>query len=464
MVKKNSSRLIDLSAILICVIFSLAGILINLNRFWQYESGYYDFGIFDQVIWKIAHFKAPIIDHFLVGGRVSFADHFHPSLFLLAPIYWFTSRSEVLFIIQDIFVGLSGWVIYLTGTKVLKNKFLSLLVLITYFLYVGLQNAIFSDFHEVTAMTLFLALTYWAIIKGNKKLFFLFFLITLGFKESLFLLGIGISFFAFWLRKEWKKTFIFSGIFSLLYGLVVIKIIIPFFSGGIYLYLVPPIWNIRELFSNFFFPIIKIKTIFLTLFSFGFLPLLAPQSWLIFIFNFSSRFLVNAPTRWDLGLHYNAEIAPTLAVSSLIALNFIKQKFSKRITYIIAIIIVINSFILYRFILHGPFMLASDPIFYKHTKNFVYLDELTARIPKNASVLAQNNLAAKFLHQEVWILRENYRQHKADYIIFDLRPGQSPTNFLGIENKEKLLENILKDKNYLLYYHQGYQYIFKRIK
>jgi len=464
MVKKNNSTIIDLSVILVCVFFSLAGILINLNRFWQYESGYYDFGIFDQAIWKIAHFQAPIIDHFLVSGKISLADHFHPSLYLLAPIYWFTSRSEALFIIQDIFVGLSGFIIYLTGIKILKNKLLSLSVLITYFLYVGLQNAIFSDFHEVTAMTLFLALTYWAIINGNKKLFFLFFLITLGFKESLFLLGIGISFFAFWLRREWKKTFIFSGIFSLLYGLVVIKIIIPFFSGGIYWYSISPIWNIRELFLNFFFPIIKIKTIFLTLFSFGFLPLLVPQSWLIFIFNFGSRFLANAPTRWDLGLHYNAEIAPTLAVSSLLALNFIRQKLSKRITYLVAIIIVINSFILYRFVLHGPFMLASNPIFYEHTKKFTYLDELTAKIPKNASVLAQNNLAAKFLHQEVWILRENYRQHKAEYIIMDLRPGQNPNNFLGIENKEKLLKNILRDKDYRLFYHQGNRYIFKRAK
>lgn len=462
--KKNSSRLIDLSVILICVIFSLAGILINLNRFWQYESGYYDFGIFDQAIWKIAHFTVPIIDHFLVGGRISLADHFHPSLYLLAPIYWFTSRSEVLFIIQDIFVGLSGWVIYLIGAKVLKDKFLSFSVVLTYFLFVGLQNAIFSDFHELTVMTLFLTLTYRAIITGNKKLFLFFFFITLGFKETLFLLGISLSFFAYFLRKEWKYTFLFTALFSLVYGYVIIKLVIPFLSGGIYVYNPPYINNLGVLIDRLFFPAVKIKTVFLTLLSFGFLPLITISSWPIYILNFGSRFLMEGTTRWDLGLHYNAEIAPTLAVSSLLALNFIQQKFSKRITYLIAIIIVINSFILYQFILHGPFMLASDPIFYRHTKNFVYLDELTAKIPKNASVLAQNNLAAKFLHQEVWILRENYRQHRADYIIMDLRPGQSPTNFLGIENKEKLLENILKDKNYLLFYHQENQYIFKRTK
>ena len=108
--------------IFLCILFTAAGISINLNRFWQYEAGYYDFGIFDHALWQAAHFKAPIIDHFIVPGRWIFADHFNPSIFLLVPFYWIWDKSEVLMIAQDVLVGASGFVLFFIGKKILKNQ------------------------------------------------------------------------------------------------------------------------------------------------------------------------------------------------------------------------------------------------------------------------------------------------------------------------------------------------------
>lgn len=163
-------RICDITVYLLCGLFALAGSLINLNRFWQYEAGYYDFGMFDVPIWKVAHFQLPIINHFLVSGKINLADHFNPSIYLFSPLYWFTSRSEILFIAQDILVALSGFVLYRIGIELLKNPFLSLSVVIAYFLFAGLQNAIYSDFHELTVMTFFLMMVYYAIFT-KKKLF-----------------------------------------------------------------------------------------------------------------------------------------------------------------------------------------------------------------------------------------------------------------------------------------------------
>ncbi len=450
-------------AIFICIVFSVFGIAINLNRFWQYESGYYDFGLFDRALWNVAHFKPPITDHFVFSGKIIFADHFNPSIFLLTPIYWITAKSEALFIIQDIFVGISGYVLYIIGEKVLKNKMLSLAVLITYFLFVGLQNAIFSDFHELTVGTLFIMLTYWAIITGNKKLFFLFFIITLGFKESLFLFGIGISFFIFFWKKEWKKIAIATFFISLAWGFLAIKVIIPYFSNGLYNSTPLLTGGLVGIFTRLFTPFVKIKTVFLTFFSFLFLPLLMPSIWPIILLNFIHRFLLEGSTRWDLGLHYNAELAPTLAVSTVLAVSTLQKKVSKKVVFITAILLVSTSLVLYRFILHGPYGLAYNPVFYNHTKDFVYLDKIIARIPQNSSVIAQNNIASRFLHnKDVWILRENYSQFKADYIMFDLRPGQNPTNFLGAKDIQKVFNTVTQDNQYHLIYHTGDQYIFKR--
>src|SRR5690606_312203 len=106
-IKKNASFL-DYFAIFFFVIFALFGSLVSLHRFWQYDIYYYDFGIFDQALWKVAQFKAPIIEHLVVGGKWIFADHFNPSLFVLSPLYWFTDRSEIMLVAQAVCVALSG--------------------------------------------------------------------------------------------------------------------------------------------------------------------------------------------------------------------------------------------------------------------------------------------------------------------------------------------------------------------
>jgi len=161
-------------AYILCALFILAGILVSLNRYWQYEVFYYNFGVFDQAIWKVSRLQAPTIEHVLVGGKWIFADHFNPSILLLAPLYWITDRSEILLIVQALFVGLAGLVLYKIGLKVLKDKILSLGIIVCYLLFIGIQNAVITDFHEITVMTLPLAITFWTIIKKRAILYFSF--------------------------------------------------------------------------------------------------------------------------------------------------------------------------------------------------------------------------------------------------------------------------------------------------
>lgn len=454
-------RVCDVAAYTLCALFALAGSLINLNRFWQYESGYYDFGMFDVPIWKVAHFHLPIIDHFLVSGKINLADHFNPSIYLFSPLYWFTSHSEVLFIAQDILVGLSGLVLYRIGIKVLKNCFLSLAVVIAYFLFAGLQNAVYFDFHELTVMTFFLMMVYYAIVANKKLLYFIFFIITLGFKENLFLLGIGLSVFIFFYRKEWRKIAIVTFFYSILWFFIAMNLIL-YFSGGIYGYQPLLQGSVVDIALRLVTPFIKLKTLFLTLLSFLFLPLFSFSTIPILLLHFAARFLSEGSVRWDLGFHYNAEIAPTLAVASLLGLRYLSRKFSRRIVLCIGIGVIMTSLILYRFILHPAFGLAYHPVFYSHTKDFVYIDKLIAKIPKDHSIATQNNLASAFLHQDVRILREDYKRHSIDYILFDLRPGQNPNNFLGIKDPQKLLQTILHDPDYRVVYNESDQYIFRK--
>ena len=113
MFKKNKLNVFDYLAVFFTLIFFIRGVLISLYRFWQFDVWYYDFGIFNQAIWNLSQFRSPIIDHFIVPGKIIFADHFNPSIFLLTPLYWITDHAEVLLIAQSALVSVSGFIFYL---------------------------------------------------------------------------------------------------------------------------------------------------------------------------------------------------------------------------------------------------------------------------------------------------------------------------------------------------------------
>jgi len=466
MKKKKSFQEIkfwDYAAYFSCLVFFAAGSIISVNRYWQFEVFYYDFGIFDRAIWLVSRFQAPIVDHMVVGGKWIFADHFSPSIFLLSPIYWFTNRSEVLLITQSLAVALSGLVIFLIAKKLLKNKFVSLSILSAYFLFVGLQNAIITDIHEVTFATLFVTASFWFYLKKKPLFYFLSLFILLGFKESLFLLGIFLAVTFVLIEKKFTKLSFATFLISVIWGYLSIKVIIPYFSGGFYQYsahIEPNFFKIAKSLINY--PQ-KRQTIFYSFTSFGFLPVFAPAFWPLIFEDFLTRFYPFWPTRWNLTLHYSAILATLLAISSIYGLVAISafKTLSKYLTFIVILLILVSLY-LYRFKLNGPFGLFYNPAFYSHTKDFGFLEVVIKQVPQKSSVMAPNNLASHFTHQKVWLLRKDYKEYMPDYILIDTRLGQSPNNYFYTYEMEEIPKLLNKDVNYELVYTTGEQFVYKK--
>ena len=458
-------------ALFLCFLFSLMGSVVSVVRFRQFDIFYYDFGIFDTAIWKVAHFKPPIIDHLLLGGKWIFADHFSPSIFLFSPLYWFTSSPEILLVAQAVCVGLSGFVLYTIGQQVLRKAFPSLAVVISYFLFVGLQNAIIADFHEITVAVLPFMLCIYAIFKKSFWLYSISLLILLGFKESDFLIGIGIGIVVFFIEKTWRKIALATILFSAMWGFITIHIIIPAFSGGTYLYSQTISPNPLYIIASFFNNPIKLHTLFYTYLSFGFLPILSPLFWFLQFEDLFTRMYSNVDLRWGLGFHYSIMTAAIFSVSSLFSIRFLLRYIRwSFFPLLIGILLIGNAFFLYRYVLRAPFGLFYNSAFYSHTKDFAFLNNLVAKIPPTASITAQNNLASHFTHQEVWLLRSNhamgaydsFEQHKPQYILLDLRSGQNPNDFYGIDDLPFLYQSLVHNPHYHVYYHTENQYIFKR--
>ncbi|MFC1646903.1 DUF2079 domain-containing protein, partial [Patescibacteria group bacterium] len=473
------------------VIYALIASLVSLYRYWQYEAFYYDFGIYDQAIWQISRFQMPIIDHLALGRIPIFADHFIPSTFLLAPIYWITTRSEVLLIIQALAVSTSGLVLYQIGKKLIKNRWLSFVIMVSYFLYIGLQNAIITNFHPVTVANLFIMLTFWAIVSKKVRLFWLFLLIMLGFKESMFSVGIGIGIFLVLVKPvsnhqipkintNWKVIGFWTILTSLSWGILVTRVIIPYFSKGIYLY--APIFpsETSQFFSRFIDQPEKIKTIWYSLRSFFFLPIFSPILWPLVIQDLFIRFIpLQTDGRWNLGMHYSASLSAILAIASLWGMTTFKntiskhksllkylknyKKYQKTVIFIIGFAIAFNSLFLHQFVLHGPLGLAYNKAFYQHSKSFEFLNDMVSKVPQNASVMTQNHLAVRFTHQPLFLTDIEYEKYEPDFIVLDLRTDQNPNNIFGHHGKNfsNFVQKLSTDPRYTLIYNKNDQNIYK---
>lgn len=460
---------IDVLAYFSVFLFFTIGSIVSLNRFWQYEESYVDFGQYDRVIWLVSRFQAPIVTHFIYGKINVLGDHVTPSIFLLSPLYWFTNRSEIILIVQALAVALSGFFLYELAKHVLKDKVLAFSALLCYFFFVGLQNAVITEFHELTVMTLPLMISFWAIVKNKKIAYFVSFIVTLGFKEITFALGIGVGIALFLLKKQWRKEAFWTIIISCLWGFVALKVIIPYFNHADYLYLSSlPSGIVPKALAMVDKPE-KLHTLFYSFSSFSFLPFLAPQLWAAMFQDYASRFMPeNFVTRWGLGMHYNAQSAVLLAVSFVFGLRWL-LRFSviKKYSKVLAVVFVLNAFVLFRFVLHGPFLLAFIGDFYRHSNDFTFLNTMVEKIPKDATVMTQNNLATRFTHQNVQLLTKEFYAVNPDYILVDIRENQNPNAFFGTSNDvpgyQKILRLILDDKKYTVIYQTNEQYIFKRI-
>ncbi len=458
------NRLVDLLAYCSIALYTLAAILVSVHRFFQYEVFYYDFGIFDQAIWNVAHLRPPIVDHYVIGGKLIFADHFSPSMFLLTPIYWLTSRPEALLVAQALAVGLSGLVLYLIGKHVLKNRLLPLAITCSYLLFVGTQNAIIADVHEVTFMSLPLMLTFYGLVTKNKTLFWVSFFITLGFKESSALLGVGLAILIYFIDKRWLRTAIVVGVISVVWGILTTQIVIPYFYGQRYFYTPTLDYHPSALIGSFVNDPVKRETLWVSFLSFGFLPLLYPPAWPLIVQDIATRFMQKEFTlRWTLGLHYNIQMAAILSFSSIMGcLRLMKKKWHRFFVPGIATALIVLSLVLHRFILRSPLGLAYNPTFYRDSRHFGFLNDLIARVPSGTTVMTQNNLAPHMIHtHKVYLLRAVYTDFMPDYFVLDLREGQNINDFFGVDI-HVLVATLRKDTRYLPVYETKEQVIFRR--
>ena len=90
--------------------------------------------------------------------------------------------------------------------------------------------------------------------------------------------------------------------------------------------------------------------------------------------------------------------------------------------------------------------------------------KVVAKVPRNKSIMTQNNLAPHFTHHKnIWLLRNNFEEYSPDYIFIDIRKGQSPNDFFGSGDIMFILNRVRKSSKYKIIYKTKDQFLFKKV-
>lgn len=472
----NKVRVHAIIGIGVITFFSIAYILLVLNRYWQLQYFFTDNVYFQKALWKVSKFQAPIVDHRLLGKINIFGDHFHPTIFFVSFFLAITGKNEMTQLAMVL--PLCGGMIlaYKVASLLIKNKIISIAIIFASFMYLGTQHAMIFGFHELHLVPLF----FWMMIFGffyKKKWIYISGLFLLIFtKENMASVLFCWGVFLLITQRQCKRQALIIIIFSLMYFFTVTKIIMPFFSiNNLYIQTTMLYHNLSDYIKLLTSPYEKIATFFISMFSFGLLPLLNIASLPLVIQDFFIRYVFNIQgnNQYSIVFHYGIASVSYLVFASIWTIHVFEQKKAPKIIINIFAILIICTNIFFHLFYQGRGPLQQVfiiPDFYKITKDNAFIWELINHTPKTGTIITMNHLGFPLSDRNVFQFPRNYKDLttiKPDYIVYDKRQEQSLANFIPFSSFEEYITFIKKlesDNRYNIYFKKGSLVILQRIK
>jgi len=412
---------------LLVAVFTFVYTFASWIRHNHFESFAYDLGIYDQGVWLLSQFKFP---YSTIKEMIIWGDHFSPSLSLAAPFYWLWSDVRVLLFLQALVICVGAIPIYFLGKKYLESNILPLVIAFSYLVYFGLQNGLLFDFHLAV---IYVGLIPWLFYFADKKRWLVYFLLTLiliGLKEDAPIVSLSIGLFILFKYRNYLigLATIFLSIVCLF---VITQWFIPFFNPLGFHYQPELPVSLSDWWAVLTYPAVKIKTLIVSFLPFGFLPIFSGAGLIPIVIHFLEHFVgKDLIGRWDIYLHYRAPLGAFMAIGTIFAIGGIKKRLrlKKRVDYVFAAIILASTFFT-QYYFHLPLNTLAKRAFYQKHSDVNTINYLIGKIPKDASVVSQNNIASHLTHREKLYLFPKVQD--ADYVLINLRENQPANNFFN---------------------------------
>ncbi|OGC59813.1 hypothetical protein A3A70_03080 [candidate division WWE3 bacterium RIFCSPLOWO2_01_FULL_42_11] len=422
----------------------------------EFLTSGFDLGIFTQGTWLMSQTLSP---NSTLRGMNLFGDHFSLILLPITPFMRIFPSAQTLLILQTVAIYLSFIPLLLfVKTKGLWSRTHLILLLLILSGNIGILSAMFFDFHpEILSLPIFSLLLY-EVSSKRYKFFWILLSILLLTKEDfgLYLSFLGLALWAGGEKQRGCRTFVIS---ILSFWLIVLKIM-PYFGAGLIGggYLSKTVFGQSipgglELVTWIFQPLIKVKTVLVSLGVWLFLPLMDRVTIFLIIPLIAARFLLNDPLRWGLNLHYSGVLSLVLCWGFV---NVLLNK--KKILEIFGI----EKILIFTLILEVLVIAHFSPrlnVTGKRSREAHEIKSVLVVVPSNASVSASSNLVPHLAaRKEIYQFPEGIEQ--AEYVVLTLDRTTYPLSW----DQFKLKVNELnKNPDYELQAEKGSTYLFKRI-
>lgn len=383
-------KIILASPYIICFLFFVGYSLLSVIRHLHFGSFGFDLGIVDQIVWKYSHFKSPITTIQFYPFTSLLSDHVEFIWIVIAPFYWLFSSPITLLLLQTGLVALSGLPVFWLAKRKGIITILAYTLLVAYLCFYGIQNALWFDVHSNVFATAFLPWFIYFLDKKNNVGAFVFCILAILSKENIALITLLIA-LVFFVKEKKKFTSMafFIMVISVAYLVLLFLIYFPHFTQDGYRYA-----NEGGILSGIHFAYLydsqeKRDVLLYSLGWFSFLPVLSPLFLLPALGDVFQYFVLGKSISGAHGLymHYRATLAILLVWPLIITI----QRYKKLNTIYFSIYILLLVSIL-QYALHVPLTYLTKSWFWSAPESSENIRKIMNKLPKDASVVAQNNL------------------------------------------------------------------------
>jgi uncharacterized membrane protein len=200
---------------------------LTVNHHRNYGTFDFDLGIFDQASWLVAHGRGFIT----LRGLEFLGHHLNLGLLLFAPAYWLGAGAE--FLNAMVVVALAASVIPIMAIcrhYRPSTSWYGVAFSITFLFGLVPQDMIAESFHPEKMAIPFMLAALWAALERRWRLFALFLVLAVCWKEDLALFAIMVGLGVAWKRN--RNIGIVTTLVSAMYFIVATRYVIPALNGA----------------------------------------------------------------------------------------------------------------------------------------------------------------------------------------------------------------------------------------
>ncbi len=433
---------------LILLAFAVIYSLVSLVNHYLFRTYAMDLGIYSNALYDYSHFQWNDSGVFKTEPQNLMGDHFDVYLMLYSPFVWiFGSYTLLIFQIISILFGGLGIYRYFK-----ENRILAMNAMLFFYSFFGVFTALAFDFHDSVVIAM---LVPWLFVftkeRKMKWAAFMVVLLWLGKENS----GLWIAFVCFglsllnWKEKRWRFFFILAGFASMVYFLIILKLVMPAMTpDGIYPHfdytilggtmteavkhlIFHPVDSFQLFISNFRDQLAdntKSDLFNYLLFSGIALLIFRPAYLLMLIPIFLQKFFHDSINIWGAGFHYCIEFTPILAIGVFEVIGKLKKEGFKRAA---GAVIVVLAFIMTVKRIGEPYFYAPveniDLLSKEHYKKQYNIKPVYAAfklIPKDAIVCSQSNLVPHLANRDFCYMYPIIKD--AEYVILAKKDTSYP--------------------------------------